>query len=255
MTRQPRAAASAFLLLSTCPALASAACDARHFPIAVDIGHTAESPGAVSAHGRPEFEFNLALGKQLATTLKGAGFPVSTIIISGHGKAQLRQRVDKANHLNPRLLISIHHDSVQERFLKTWDFNGRRLKRADQFAGYSLFVSRANAHFEDSNIFASLIADQLLAAGLQFSTHHAADIEGERKQFIDPARGIYEFTNLRVLKETAMPAVLLEAGVIVNRDEEVAMTSQQRRIAISEAITEATLQMCGGGKADDLALR
>src|SRR5436309_2270272 len=33
--------------------------------VAVDVGHTQEVPGARSAHGRPEFEFNLALARDL----------------------------------------------------------------------------------------------------------------------------------------------------------------------------------------------
>ena len=137
-----------------------AGCDEGKFLIAVDIGHTALSPGAMSAHGRGEFEFNLALGKQVAAALHSAGFPTETIITKGEGKAQLAKRVARANALNPRLLISIHHDSAQARYLKTWEYNGRTLKHADQFSGYSLFVSRANAKFEASSIFATLLADQ-----------------------------------------------------------------------------------------------
>lgn len=252
-----RNAATALCLALFCAVSvpAQAACDAASFPIAVDIGHTAESPGAISAHGRTEFEYNLALGQQLAASLKSAGFPVGTIIISGEGKAQLKQRVDKANRLDPRLLISIHHDSAQERFLKAWEFQGRILRHADQFSGFSLFVSRANAEPEDSKKFAMLIADQLLDGGLSFSSHHAMNVVGERKQLLDPARGIYEYTNLRVLKDSRMPAVLLEAGVILNRDEELALASPQRRMAISDAITTAAIQMCGGNGAGGLALR
>ena len=247
----PRAAA--LLMLVSGPA--TAACDTDKFPIAVDIGHTALSPGAVSAHGRGEFEFNLALGRQVATALRSAGFPTETIVIEGQGKSQLKKRVARANALNPRLLISIHHDSVQQRYLKTWEHNGRLLKQADRFSGFSLFISRANVKFEDSSIFATLIADQLIAAGLHFTTHHAENIAGERKPLLDPERGIYEYKNLRVLKDTYMPAVLLEAGVIVNRDEELALATPERQIAISDAIALAALQMCGGGAAQNLVLR
>ncbi len=246
-------AAAALLFLAHGPAMAG--CDTANFPIAVDIGHTARSPGAISAHGRGEFEYNLALGQRVTTALRSAGFPTETIIIEGEGKAQLAKRVVRANALNPRLLISIHHDSVQERYLKTWEYNGRILKHASQFSGYSLFISRANAKFEDSSIFATLLADQFMAAGLHFSTHHAANIDGERKELLDPQRGIFEYKNLRVLKETQMPAVLIEAGVIVNRDEELAMATLERRQDISDAIATAALRMCGSGKSSGLVLR
>jgi N-acetylmuramoyl-L-alanine amidase len=248
-------AALAIALLAATPMAARAACDAANFPIAVDIGHTAQSPGATSARGKPEFDYNLALGRTVAAALHSAGFPVEMIVISGDSKTQLRKRVDKANALDPRLLISIHHDSAQARFLKTWEVGGRLLKYTDRFSGFSLFVSGANAKFEASTTFATRIADQLLGSGLGFSTHHAENIDGERKVLLDSARGIYEYRNLRVLKETRMPAVLLEAGVILNRDEEVALATPERRLAISDAIATAALQMCGDGKTEGLALR
>jgi N-acetylmuramoyl-L-alanine amidase len=243
---------AAFLMLLSGPALA--ACDAARYPIAVDIGHTAQSPGAISAHGRGEFEFNLALGQEVASALRSAGFPVRTILVEGAGKAQLAKRVDRANAAAPRLLISIHHDSVQQRYLKTWEFDGRLLKHSDRFSGFSLFVSRANPRFETSVRFATLIADGLLENGLNFSPHHAEDIAGEKKPLLDRQRGIYEFKNLRVLKDVRMPSVLLEAGVIVNRKEEIALATPPRREAIGSAVALAAIAMCGG-EGGKLALR
>ena len=52
-----------------------------------------------------------------------------------------------------------------------------------------------------------------------------------------------------------MPAVLLEAGIILNRDEELALTTPQRRQTISDAVALAALQMCDGKGAESLALR
>ena len=95
----PRLFFSAAALLMLVPGLALADCDAANFPIAIDIGHTAGSPGAISAHGRGEFEFNLALGQNVAGALRNAGFPSEIIIIEGNGKAQLAKRVKRANAL------------------------------------------------------------------------------------------------------------------------------------------------------------
>jgi N-acetylmuramoyl-L-alanine amidase len=48
-----------------------------------------------------------------------------------------------------------------------------------------------------------------------------------------------------VLKNIEAPAVLLEAGVIVNRNEEVELSSRERETLISEAVLAATNQFCG----------
>jgi N-acetylmuramoyl-L-alanine amidase len=42
-----------------------------------------------------------------------------------------------------------------------------------------------------------------------------------------------------------MPAVLLEAGSIINRDEELKMDSAERRDLISDAVVTAVKGFCG----------
>jgi hypothetical protein len=42
-----------------------------------------------------------------------------------------------------------------------------------------------------------------------------------------------------------MPAVLLEAGSIINRDEELKMDSSERRDIISTAVAAAAKEFCG----------
>jgi N-acetylmuramoyl-L-alanine amidase len=47
-----------------------------------------------------------------------------------------------------------------------------------------------------------------------------------------------------VLRSTRMPAVLLEAGSIINRDEELKMISPERRDIISSAVAAAVKEFC-----------
>jgi N-acetylmuramoyl-L-alanine amidase len=226
------------------PEMARAGCARDQFPIAVDIGHTPEDPGATSARGIPEFAFNVALGRDTATALAKAGFPVHRIIVSGKGKQQLSRRVAAATALSPALIISIHHDSVQERYLKAWRFAGQPRRYSDRFAGHSIFVSRASPHFEQSLAFASALGRSLAAAGLSHSAHHAENILGENRETLDGDFGVFEFRNLRVLREAAAPAILLEAGIIVNRAEEIELASPARRHLVAAAIVDAVTAMC-----------
>lgn len=248
-----RAAAVAALCLFALPA--HAACHPQRFVVAVDVGHTPEQPGAISARGITEFAFNLALARTVSTTLLDHGFAVKPIIVTGAGKSQLAARVEKANAMAPDLLVSIHHDSVQPHYLERWDVGGRRLSYSDRFEGFSLFVSKANTDYRRSLRFATLIADELLGKGLSFTTHHAEKIKGENRKFADAKRGIYEFPGLRVLRDTQAPAVLLEAGIIVNRQEEVELASPDRRKLVADAVTKAVRAMCEEKASDSLALR
>jgi len=62
---------------------------------------------------------------------------------------------------------------------------------------------------------------------------------GENRPFADEANGVHYFDNLAVLKTASIPALLFEAGVIVNRDEEMRMRDPAVRKRIAEAIGNA----------------
>lgn len=228
------------------PAAHPSGCAAQDFPIAVDIGHTPQSPGAISAHGIGEYRFNRRLGEIVVAALRQAGFPAEPILIDGDSSNQLAKRVAAAKRLSPRLLVSLHHDSVQQQYLESWEVNGETFQFSDRFSGYSLFVSKANPAYRQSLAFAGLLGDRLMAAGLAFSPHHAEPIRGEGRTLLDDRRGIYEFRGLRVLKDSAAPAVLVEAGVIVNRQDEMQLATPQRMALVADAITAAAQAFCAG---------
>src|SRR5829696_6960937 len=52
---------------------AAAKCDPAAFRVVVDVGHTAEVPGAISARGVPEYAFNLRLAQTIDKHLAAAG--------------------------------------------------------------------------------------------------------------------------------------------------------------------------------------
>ena len=47
-----------------------------------------------------------------------------------------------------------------------------------------------------------------------------------------------------MLRSTLMPAVLLEAGSIVNRQEELELATPGRRLMVAEAVTAAVENFC-----------
>src|SRR5215471_10449845 len=60
----------------------NASCARSTFRVLVDVGHTATSPGADSARGVPEYEFNLKLADVIAQSLRGAGFDKTVRLIT-----------------------------------------------------------------------------------------------------------------------------------------------------------------------------
>ena len=57
-------------------------CDRAAFRVAVDVGHTAQSPGAMSARGVGEYDFNLRLARRTEQDLVRAGFGRSVLLVT-----------------------------------------------------------------------------------------------------------------------------------------------------------------------------
>ena len=194
--------------------------------MAVDVGHYHAEPGVISASGIPEFEFNLKLALEVKDNLEKSGLKVRMIGEQGN-LVFLNHRTRAAKGAD--LFVSIHHDSMREHVLAT---------KRDQLAGFSLFVSRNNPHAGRSLACASAIGAELRAAGLRPSRYHADPVIGENRPFADEANGVHFYDNLAVGKTASMPSVLVEAGVIVNRQEEKRMLDPQVRARIARAVAQ-----------------
>jgi N-acetylmuramoyl-L-alanine amidase len=225
---------------------AVASCEPAHFRIIIDVGHSAEVPGALSARGVPEYNFNLNLARKIEAKLREAGFAKTTLLITpGKAMAGLLSRINYTARNPGDLFLSIHHDAVPERFLQKWTFEGKEHRYCDRFSGHSIFVSNDNDEYPASLKFARLLGLQLKAQGLQYTPHYVEKFMGRRqRQLVDAEAGVYRFDHLVVLRSTNMPAVLLEAGSIVNRDEELRMADPEHQALIATAVLGAVEQFC-----------
>src|SRR5262249_14204955 len=149
----------------------------------------------------------------------------------------LFKRVARANALKPDVFLSIHHDAVPDKFLETWQVDGKTQHYSDRFPGHSLFVSTDNSNHKASPAFAHLLGMALKSHGLAYTPHYTQKFMGKRQRvLLDREAGVYEFNHLVVLMMTHMPAALLEAGSIVNRDEELQLATPQRQQLTSAAV-------------------
>jgi len=221
-------------------------CDPAKFRIVLDVGHTAESEGAISARNVSEFTYNLRLAKRIEAKLKAEGFAETKLLVTeGKARRSLFRRVDAASDLRADLLLSIHHDSVPNKFLEEWEFEGKKSRYSDRFSGYSVFVSRSNPDYRTSLAFAELIAKEMKAQGLDYAKQYSQPIMGRyQRELLNKETGVYRYDELIVLRKTSMAAVLLEAGSIINRDEELHMGSQERRDLISSGVASAMKEYC-----------
>jgi N-acetylmuramoyl-L-alanine amidase len=222
------------------------ACARATFRVVIDVGHTAQAPGAISARGVPEFVFNLNLAKRVEQRLLAVGLRRSVLLITeGPSRKGLVDRIRRANALGADLFLSIHHDSVPDKFLEKWEFEGQPRSFSDRFNGHSIFISYDNSDRAGSLLFARLLGSQLRERGLHYTPHYTDRIMGHRQRLlVDAQVGVYRYDQLLVLRDTSMPAVLLEAGSIINREEEVRMSSVEHQTLISAAVADAVESFC-----------
>jgi N-acetylmuramoyl-L-alanine amidase len=129
--------------------------------------------------------------------------------------------------------------------LEDWEFEGKKSHFSDRFSGYSVWVSRDNPDFKTSLSFAEMVAKQMKAQGLQYAHQYTQAIMGKYQHpLLNKETGVYSYDQLVVLRKTRMPAVLLEAGSIINRDEELKMDSSERRDIVSGAVAAAVKEFC-----------
>jgi N-acetylmuramoyl-L-alanine amidase len=225
---------------------AATTCRRDAFRVVVDVGHTLAVPGALSARGRVEYKFNLDLAQDIYQTLVDAGFTNSVLLLTNEPPpAGLLVRAHHANQMRADLFIAIHHDSVPDNLLQPWEFDGQQRRFNDQYPGYAIFMSNDNADRAGSLLFGKLLGRELQARGLQYTPHYTLALMGHRRrELVDAAAGVYRYDQLVVLRETHMPAVLLEAGSIVNRQEETELASPARRTLTSAAVAAATEEFC-----------
>lgn len=227
-------------------ALPAPQCDASKFRLIIDVGHTPEIPGAISARGATEYEFNLRLANVIKRKLEDTGFARTTLLLgTGEAIPSLVRRVSQANAMSADLLLSIHHDSVPQIFKAKWNYDGKDLEYSDRFKGHSIFVSTENAGFAQSLAFAKLLGGRLKAHGMQYTPHYTEAFMGSRRRLLlDAETGVYRYDQLVILRTPHMPSVLLEAGSIVNREEELLMATEEHQLQIAAAVTEAVGSFC-----------
>lgn len=204
------------------------------FDLALDIGHTPLKAGATSSQCVNEYQYNKSLGSYIEAELPKQNSNIK-IFTNNTQEVSFTQRYKLSE--NKDLFISLHHDSVQEIYIKKTQDG---CPSSGHASGYSLFISRKNPYFKESLSYAQKFATALKEQGLKPSLHHAEKIKGENRELLDPTLGIYVFDDLKVLKNTQSPAILFEAGVLVNPIDEQAVRTTLYKLKILNAFLALT---------------
>lgn len=199
--------------------------------IVIDVGHNLKSQGTVSAYGDYEFNYNRLFVRDLYKKLKPQ-YDVSVVGFEGDVIKLETRTVNTANH---DLFISIHHDAIQSQHLSKWIYNGKEQIYNDEVKGFGIFVSEKNPYFKKSLQCAVTLSEDLVSKGFKPNLYHSLNIPNERKELYSK-NAVYRYDNLIVLKGARSPAILIEVGVLTNREEVKEIVTQEFRDKFTTSI-------------------
>lgn len=173
------------------------------YKVVIDAGHGGEDPGAIGASGLYEKDYTLSLSKKVKELL--AREPQVEVYMTREEdvflSSETRERPNFANSLSADIFVSIHGNTFDD----------------PTVSGTETYY-----YHQNSKLLANKIHQQLI------------EVTGFRD------RGVKK-ENYFVLKDTTMPAVLLEVGYLTNPQEEEKLLSEQFQQSVAEAIRDGIM--------------
>ncbi|MGA1603543.1 MAG: DUF3747 domain-containing protein [Prochlorothrix sp.] len=169
--------------------------------VILDPGHGGRDPGAIGIGGLQEKEINLDIARRVEAILSTQGIAV-VMTRNGDQEVDLEPRVSQAERLDAHLFISIHANAIS---LDRPDVNGLETYYYD--TGYGLA-----------------------------QTIHAQVLRSTNLR----DRGVRQ-SRFYVLRNTSMPAVLVETGFVTGSEDAVRFRSASARDQIAQGIAQGIL--------------
>lgn len=167
--------------------------------IVIDAGHGGKDPGAIGPAGTKEKDVALAIAKKVAALLKSAGIDAQ-LTRDSDVFVELNTRANKANAAKANYFVSIHCNSA----------------------------TSPQAHGTETYCYAKGAEGEKLAANVQRALI---------KELKLADRGV-KTANYAVLRETRMPAILVELAFISNPKEEALLRNELFQDLAAKAIAE-----------------
>ena len=237
-----------FSMFSLCTVFSAAALqkEAHVKTVVIDAGHGGKDPGTVVGKAKEKnivLDIALKLGKLIR---QNQGNIKVVFIRDGDYFVPLMDRAQIANKLNADLFISIHAnycDNPEINGTETYVLGLHRTEDNLNVAkkensvilledDYSTRYEGFNPNLSESYIMFELIQDTFLEQSVNFATILQSNFKEQAQRHDREVRQ----AGFLVLRETAMPSVLIETGYLSNKKENAFLLTEAGRGEIAQSI-------------------
>ena len=218
----------------------------RVHTIVIDAGHGGRDHGTTSSSGMNEKEIVLDIAKRLKGLLDGAGIKV-VMTRDTDEFIPLPQRTEMAARCGADLFISIHVNSNRDRAINgllvyyIGTIEKRYLDEAQRRDNERIFTERLNP--AASKTLQAIVADMMEVSKTSQSQKLAKMIVREARQEgrIDVRGDGIRLCHFYVVRNTLVPAILVETGFLSNRQERNKLIVPEYRQKIAQVIARGVL--------------
>lgn len=220
----------------------------RKFTVVIDPGHGGKDPGAVGSSSR-EKDIVLSVGLKLGKLIENNHPDINVIYTRKNDRfVALNQRAEIANKAHADLFISLHCNALDRRRtspqgVETFVLGLHRSKdnldvaKAENAVimyeeDYSVKYEGFNPNEPESYIIFEFMANEFLDRSVYFASMVQNQLVANSKRVNRNVRQ----AGFLVLREVAMPSVLVELGYISNKEEEKYLKSESGQTSLAASI-------------------
>lgn len=217
------------------------------FTIVIDPGHGGIDGGAVGRNGAQEKDIVFAFSKVVRDKLISAG-PFDVLMTREEDKfMSLRDRLEFSRRSKADLFISIHADSLRQRFVrgstiytlskKASDRLSEKLAETENSADLVGGVAVEEEVEAVADILVDLTTSETKRFSRRFSSLLVKNLGSEIRLIKNPQRS----AAFGVLKAPEVPSVLIELGYLSNVEDERLLQSAEFKSKAGQAIAQSVL--------------
>ena len=224
----------------------------KDFVVVIDAGHGGHDPGAIGKTAK-EKNINLSVALKVGNLIKRNCDDVKVIYTRSKDVfIPLARRAEIANNAKADLFISIHTNALANsrtaRGASTWtlglaksDANLEVAQRENSVILYESDYQTRYAGFNPNSAESYIIFEFMQDKYMEQSVHLASLMQKQFRHTCKRAdRGVHQ-AGFLVLKESAMPSILIELGFISTPEEERFLSSEAGASTMAKGIYHAFL--------------